>query len=109
MKADEPLNIPQIQRDRISLEQRNGWEFIGWIEEEGIMSMEGIWWGRVLKDGSVQVNTPQDQDKSLSLTKDYSGMWTSGNEINIVPQTVIGRKAYQKKKALKRINSLCTQ
>ena len=56
-----------------------------------------------MPDGEIQLNTKQQQDKSLQLTDEYSGMWGVGYKIENQSKALTHRKNYNKEKMKKRI------
>lgn len=99
---DEPLHIPKAQLRCIEICKRKGLIVVGWVEGEAVIKVVEKYF-RVMPDGKIQLNVKQQQDKSLQLTDDYSGMWGMGYKIEKQSQEFKGRKNYNKEKIKKKI------
>ena len=101
---DEPLTIPEPQQQQIAAMRSEGWQVIGWVQDKGWQAVinKDNEWCRVLESGEVAPNRKQEQDKSMALTIEYSGMrYVVDVEAVDVAQTQ--RKKWMKFKRNKRI------
>jgi len=102
---DEPLTIPELQQQRITAERSAGWSVIGWVKDgkewQAVMN-KGEQWQRVNENGSTEENKKQEQDKSLALTIEYSGM-RYVVDVEAVDVAVTQRKKWRKYQRNKKI------
>jgi hypothetical protein len=98
----EPLTIPDAQQTRITTEQAEGWQVVGWVQDlgwEAVVNNDGKW-GRILEDGTMKINGKMVQDKSKALTIEYSGMWGAGYELEVQNRAALRHKIYKRNKYL---------
>lgn len=101
---DEPIAIPELQQKQITLKRSEGWQVVGWVQDKGWQAVinKDVEWCRVLESGEVAPNRKQEQDKSLALTIEYSGM-RYVVDVEAVDVAVTQRKKWKKFKRNKKI------
>ena len=99
---NEPLHIPEVQFKRIEICKKLGFTLAGWVEGEAVIKAANKYF-RVMPDGKIELNVKQQQDKSLQLTDEYSGMRGMGYKIEKQSKEFKGRKCYNKEKLKKKI------
>ena len=99
---NEPLHIPEVQFNRIEICKKLGFTLAGWVEGEAVIKALDKYF-RVMPDGKIELNVKQQQDKSLQLTDEYSGMWGLGYKVDKQTTQALSLKASRKRKAIQRI------
>ena len=101
---DEPITIPDPQQKQITEFRSAGWQVAGWVQDKGWQAVikKDNEWCRILESGEVAPNRKQEQDKSLALTIEYSGM-RYVVDVEAVDVAVTQRKKWRKLKRNKRI------